>query len=44
MSSLLSWQAAQARTAELQRLESDTDKHPFARFVFLRFRPEKASR
>lgn len=44
MSSLLSWQAAQARTAELQRLESNTDKHPFARFVFLRFRPEKASR
>jgi hypothetical protein len=44
MSSLLHWQSAQARTSELRRLDAATDKHPFARFLFLRFRPEKRSR
>jgi hypothetical protein len=40
MNSLLHWQSAQARTAELRRLEAATNVHPFARFIWLIFRPK----
>jgi hypothetical protein len=44
MNSMLHWQAAKARSAELRRLEAATDAHPFARFVWLTFRPKQTHR
>lgn len=38
------WKLAEARTEEVRRLEASTDVHPFARFVYLVFQPQKTRR
>jgi hypothetical protein len=44
MSSLINWQVAESRTRELKDLAGSTDAHPFARFVYLAYRPRHARR
>jgi hypothetical protein len=44
VTSLINWHVASARAAELRRLETTVDAHPFARFVFLRFGPPRKRR
>jgi hypothetical protein len=44
MTPLVNWQVAEARTAELRRLEASSDAHPFARFVYLVFGSPKTPR
>jgi hypothetical protein len=44
MSSQINWEAAQAREAELRRLEASTDAHPFSRLAFLLSEPRRRHR
>lgn len=44
MNAALNWQRAASRTDELKRLEASSGAHPFARFVYLVFRPQKTPR
>jgi hypothetical protein len=44
VSSTINWLVAKANTEELRRLDAGVDTHPFARFVYLAFRPMRGQR